>query len=76
MKGYTHFDVEVLTSQLPFFYDGWRRAFPFSDRKPLVLFFPLKWTLQPASLIVSPSLAPKGSDISPLDLITRITSFL
>ena len=74
LKGYTRFDVEVLSSELASFLEAWRKKFPLQDTKPLVLLFPIEWTLQPASLIVSPSLALKGTDVSPLDLFTTIMS--
>ena len=74
LKGYTRFDVEVLSSELAFFLEAWRKKFPLQDTKPLVLLFSIEWTLQPASLIVSPSLALKGTDVSPLDLFTTIMS--
>ena len=74
LKGYTRFDVEVLSSEVTSLLEAWRKKFPLQDTKPMALLFPIEWRLQPASLIVSPSLALKGTDVSPFDLFTTMMS--
>ena len=46
LKGYTPFDVEVLSSEPASFLKAWRKKFPLQDTKPMVLLFPIEWKLQ------------------------------